>query len=66
MLVFCRDFRDVDLFVGGVSEKKTNANRMGPTFACLTALQFYYTKFGDRFFYEHKEQAGSFTKGKLI
>ena len=57
--------RDIDLFVGGVSERRLQGNVMGPTFACLNAIQWYHTKFGDRYFYEHGGQAGQFTEGKL-
>jgi len=36
---------------------------MGNTFLCLFADQFLRLKQGDRFFYEHGGQPGSFTPG---
>ena len=52
-----RDFTDIDLFVGGALEEGIQ------TFKHLNALQFYHWKFGDRFYFEHSKQAGSFTRG---
>ena len=37
---------------------------VGPTTECVLAIQFRNLKFGDRFYFEHKDQAGSFTDGK--
>jgi len=51
--------------VGGISERRLKGNAMGPTFSCINAMQWYHSKFGDRFFYEHGDEAGSFTMGKL-
>lgn len=59
-----RDVRDLDLYVGGVSERRLPGNAMGPTFACINGVQFYHSKYGDRFFYEHGGESGSFTSGK--
>ena len=42
------DVRDVDLYVGGVSERRLAGNAMGPTFACLNGIQWFHSKFGDR------------------
>ena len=58
-----RDWRDVDLFVGGLAETHINGSLLGPTFGCLLGIQFYQWKFGDRFYFEHFGQSGSFTKG---
>lgn len=43
------DFRDIDLFVGGVSERRLAGGAMGPTFACLNGIQWFHSKFGDRY-----------------
>lgn len=59
------DFRDVDLYTGGLSEKKFPDASVGPTFACILGIQFYHLKFGDRYFYSHGLQAGSFTPVQL-
>lgn len=46
------DFRhpsDVDLWSGGVSERPLPGSMLGPTFACIIATQFSYSRRGDRF-----------------
>ncbi|XP_053207140.1 peroxidase-like [Panonychus citri] len=63
---FYQDFRDIDLFTGGLYEKKATDADIGPTFACIVGIQFYHLKFGDRYFYSHKDQAGSFTTAQLL
>lgn len=57
---------DIDLYIGGVSEKHFTDAAIGPTFSCLVGIQYYHAKFGDRYWYEHGGQSGSFTPGKLI
>ncbi|KAI9559965.1 hypothetical protein GHT06_013973 [Daphnia sinensis] len=42
---------DIDLFVGGVSEKPLPKAVLGPTFASIFALQFVNLRRADRFFY---------------
>lgn len=59
------DFRDIDLYTGGLSEKKFPDASVGPTFACILGIQYYHLKFGDRYFYSHGQQAGSFTPAQL-
>lgn len=56
--------RDLELFIGGLAENKMKGSLMGPTFACLNGIQFHHTKFGDRYFYEHGGEAGSFEASK--
>ncbi|CAG2103066.1 unnamed protein product, partial [Medioppia subpectinata] len=60
-----KDFRDIDLIVGGLAETVMEGSTLGPTLACINGIQFYHFKFGDRFFYEHSSQAGSFTIAQL-
>ncbi|XP_055951499.1 peroxidase-like isoform X1 [Argiope bruennichi] len=52
---------DIDLFVGIQIEKLFPGAAVGPTAACVIAMQFYSNKFGDRFFFEHKGEVPSFT-----
>ncbi|XP_049275798.1 chorion peroxidase [Rhipicephalus sanguineus] len=59
------DVRDVDLFSAGLAEGTLPASMVGPTFACLIGPMFRRLKYGDRFYYEHGGQAGSFTPGQL-
>ncbi|CAG2189435.1 PXDN [Mytilus edulis] len=57
---------DVDLFVGGITEKPScNGEILGPTFKCLIAQQFQRYKEGDRFFYENNFQNTGFTLEQL-
>ncbi|XP_053206126.1 peroxidase-like protein [Panonychus citri] len=60
-----RDVYDIDLFVGGVSERRVPGNAMGPTFSCINGIHEYLSKLGDRYFHEHGGQAGSFTPEQL-
>ncbi|XP_017492499.1 PREDICTED: peroxidase-like protein 3 [Rhagoletis zephyria] len=60
-----RDFRDIDLFVGGLSEVKAFGSILGPTFGCLNGIQFHHWKFGDRFYFEHGGESGSFSLEQL-
>lgn len=60
---FRRDVHDIDLFSGGLAEDPLPGAVLGPTFSCIVAGVFEALKFGDRFFYEHGNQAGSFAAG---
>ncbi len=60
-----RHYRDIDLFVGGLSESESLGSILGPTFACLNGIQFHHWKYGDRFYFEHGGEAGSFTIGNF-
>ena len=53
----------MDLFVGGLAERHMNGSILGPTFSCLIGIQAYHWKWGDRFYFEHGGQTGSFTLG---
>ncbi|GFU06332.1 peroxidase [Nephila pilipes] len=52
---------DIDLWVGVQMEHAFPDSEVGPTAACIIAKQFYSTKFGDRFFFEHEGEVPSFT-----
>ncbi|XP_072140538.1 chorion peroxidase-like [Dermacentor andersoni] len=59
------DVRDVDLFSAAISEYPLADASMGPTMACIVVDSLGRLKWGDRFYYEHGGQAGSFTPGQL-
>lgn len=56
-----RHVEDIDLWSGIVMENPLPDGICGPTAACIIGLQFNRLKFGDRFYFEHRNQAGSFT-----
>lgn len=56
---------NIDLFAGGLSERHFPGADIGPTFACINGIQYYHLKFGDRYYFEHGGQAGSFTPVQL-
>ncbi|CAG7819060.1 unnamed protein product [Allacma fusca] len=59
------DPADIDLFTGGLVEFPVLGAISGPTFNCLKARQFARLKHGDRFFFTHGAQAGSFSPDQL-
>ncbi|XP_064108044.1 chorion peroxidase-like [Macrobrachium nipponense] len=60
-----KSVHDIDLYPGGISETHLEGGILGPTFTCLLTDQFKRMKFGDRFWYEERGQAGSFTKDQI-
>ncbi|KAJ0177643.1 hypothetical protein K1T71_006516 [Dendrolimus kikuchii] len=56
---------DIDLIVGGAMEREVPGSIFGHTFHSIIAEQFYRTRIGDRFFYDHGEMAHSFTPDQL-
>ncbi|XP_065171043.1 LOW QUALITY PROTEIN: peroxidase-like [Atheta coriaria] len=56
---------DVDLTVGGSLEAHVPGTLAGPTFLCILTEQFFRTRAGDRFWYEHSEHVNGFTPGQL-
>lgn len=55
---------DVDLFTGGVSEYHLPFGIVGPTFGAIIGTQFQRLMLGDRYYFEHGNQIGSFTPGQ--
>ena len=39
---------DIDLFIGGISERKVPGALVGPVFQCIIGEQFFATRYGDR------------------
>jgi len=62
---FYKSVHDVDLFTAGLAEYPLPGAAVGPTFTCIIGIQMYNLKFGDRFWFEHKDQVGSFTPDQL-
>lgn len=56
---------NIDLFAGGLAERHFPGADIGPTFACINGIQYYHLKFGDRFYFEHGGQPGSFNQAQL-
>jgi len=56
---------DIDLFVGGLAEFPHADGLMGPTFNCIISKQFKKLMDGDRFFFTHDHQVGSFSTAQL-
>ncbi|XP_065567232.1 peroxidase-like [Artemia franciscana] len=56
---------DIDLYMGGMSEKHKLGSLLGPTFVKIIADQFARLKYGDRFYYEHGGLVNSFSPGQL-
>ncbi|XP_013793800.2 peroxinectin A-like, partial [Limulus polyphemus] len=52
---------DIDLFSGGVAEYPVTNGVVGPTFAIIIQNQFLKLKYGDKYYFEHWKQPGSFT-----
>jgi len=56
---------DIDLFTGGLAEDPVTDGVTGATFNCLKALQFAKARYGDRFFFTHTGQPGSFSTEQM-
>jgi len=58
-----RHVDDIDLYIGGISERSLSDGIVGPTFACIISHQFNDIRHGDRYFYETKNPSIGFTSG---
>lgn len=56
---------DIDLWSGGISERRMPGAQIGPTFACIIARQFANIKRGDRFWFENSGFPSSFTLDQI-
>ena len=56
---------DIDLFVAGLAESRVPGGLTGRTFTCILAKQFSALKTGDRFFFTHNDQKGTFDLEQL-
>lgn len=50
---------DIDLYAGGVAEKRVPGALVGPTFQCIIGEQFFVTRYGDRLFYDNGDLPSS-------
>lgn len=57
---------DIDLIPAALSENHLPGALVGPTHACLIAKQFHQMRIGDRFWFEARNQPGSFSPGTEI
>lgn len=57
---------DVEVTVGGSLESHVAGALAGPTLLCILTEQFYRTRVGDRYFYEHGDAHVAFTREQLI
>ncbi|XP_013194053.2 peroxidase [Amyelois transitella] len=56
---------DIDLVVGMMAETPLPSSLVGPTATCFLKEQLWRTRAGDRYFYTHMNEAGSFSKRQL-
>ena len=61
-----RSPEDIDLYSAGQAETPVPGGLTGPIFNCIKAKQFKSLMDGDRFFFTHKDQVGSFTTDQMV
>lgn len=59
------DVNDIDIFIGGISERPMEGSLLGHTFLCIVGDQFARLRLGDRFFYENGGLESSFREEQL-
>ncbi|GAB6023025.1 hypothetical protein CHUAL_007116 [Chamberlinius hualienensis] len=59
------DVEDIDLWVGGIAERREPGAVVGPVFACIIGKQFQHLLHGDRFWFERGDTEFSFTEDQL-
>ncbi|GAB0087328.1 peroxidase [Sergentomyia squamirostris] len=60
-----KSVHDIDVWIGGISERPVVGGIVGPVIACIVAQQFVNSRNGDRFWYENGGFNSSFTPAQL-
>lgn len=60
---FPRSVYDIDLYAGGICEPAVPGGAVGDTFANIIANQFADLKYGDRWFFTHRQKPQGFNDG---
>ncbi|RWS15218.1 Peroxidasin-like protein [Dinothrombium tinctorium] len=61
-----RTAEEIELYPGIAAEIHAEDALLGPVAICLWRYHFYNVKFGDRFYFEHRNQKGSLSECELI
>jgi peroxidase len=56
---------DIDLYTGMLMETPLPGAMIGATGACIWGREFHRKKYGDRYYFEHEGQSGSFSSEQL-
>lgn len=57
---------DIDLYPAAIAENPVDSDALlGPTFSCLIGLQFHNLKYGDRFFFSHRNTNLNYLKKSM-
>jgi len=58
---------DIDLYPAAIAENPVDSDALlGPTFSCLIGLQFHNLKYGDRFFFTHRNTNLNYLKKSML
>lgn len=60
-----KNVKDIDIFMGGITENPTSRSRLGSVFTKVILKQFKAYRFGDRFWYERDDHQTGFTLTQL-